>query len=170
MILTGEAMSSDEALSAGLVAKVFSPEELLDAAISAGKMDNDVYERWARRLFFWQLKKWLAIVLPSRLWPKRLHCKRINFRSLTVFDLKDTFITRRLPQVIFRRECKHSCKRGPLYGKTCRLIYKIIFCGACFQHVPINDARYYTASCVVCLCCQNGDKQCQAYMSGGGLN
>jgi len=37
MILTGETMSGDEALSAGLVAKVFPSDELLDAAISAAE-------------------------------------------------------------------------------------------------------------------------------------
>lgn len=36
MILTGEVISSTEALNAGLVAKVYPPEQLLDAAISAG--------------------------------------------------------------------------------------------------------------------------------------
>jgi len=37
MILTGETMSSDEALSSGLIAKVFPQEELLDAAIEAAE-------------------------------------------------------------------------------------------------------------------------------------
>ena len=36
LILTGDTLSSSEALSAGLVAKVFPPEELLDAAVDAG--------------------------------------------------------------------------------------------------------------------------------------
>ncbi|KIJ53440.1 hypothetical protein M422DRAFT_154763 [Sphaerobolus stellatus SS14] len=41
MILTGETMSSDEALNAGLIAKVCSPDDLLDIAIAAAqKMAN----------------------------------------------------------------------------------------------------------------------------------
>jgi enoyl-CoA hydratase/carnithine racemase len=36
LILTGETLSSSEALSAGLVAKVFPPEQVLDAAVDAG--------------------------------------------------------------------------------------------------------------------------------------
>jgi enoyl-CoA hydratase/carnithine racemase len=36
LILTGDTMSSGEALSAGLVAMVFPPEQLLNAAVDAG--------------------------------------------------------------------------------------------------------------------------------------
>ena len=36
LILTGDTLSSSEALSSGLVAKVFPPEQLLDAAVDAG--------------------------------------------------------------------------------------------------------------------------------------
>ena len=36
MILTGETMSSEDALSSGLIAKIFPQEELLDATIAAG--------------------------------------------------------------------------------------------------------------------------------------
>ncbi|GJJ13342.1 hypothetical protein Clacol_007594 [Clathrus columnatus] len=38
MILTGDTMSSTEALNAGLIAKVYPPEQLLDAAINADSL------------------------------------------------------------------------------------------------------------------------------------